>query len=275
MTRLPGIIDPDPGADETVKNVKSVWSGIYPSEHFTSPNNLCLWGSGLTWLLLSISCEAANPFLWYLPYLRLISALSSLISHLFSELDVIFQRFEHAGHRLGTIMLTESFYSYAQWNLEYRIIHVESYIVINLLFCSLCDLSEANRPPIRCGKVRISILINDLQNDRLRHSFFLSLGFWSICLPFPTVQMLPWTTYYFQFLSAVQLYWFWANLKAPWIVCDHCCCRRVMRLFICSHGNSAEHLSAIIVMCCITFKGALKVPCLTCKVRLWTHDAMF
>lgn len=121
-------------------------------------------------LLLYMSYEAANPFCD--TYLRLSSALSSLIFHLFSELDVIFQRFEHAGHRLGAIMLTEGFYSYAQYNLEYRIIHVESYIVINLHFGPLGDLQEANPPPISCCQVYFSTLINDLQNDRSRHSFF-------------------------------------------------------------------------------------------------------
>lgn len=77
---------------------------IYPSAHFTSPNNLCLWGFGLmsfyrTWAArrLTLFCDTC---------LRLSSVLSSLIFHLFSELDVIFQRFEHAGHRLGAVMLT-------------------------------------------------------------------------------------------------------------------------------------------------------------------------
>lgn len=46
---------------------------------------------------LTLSCDTC---------LRLSSALSSLIFHLFSELDVIFQRFERAGHRLGAVMLT-------------------------------------------------------------------------------------------------------------------------------------------------------------------------
>lgn len=61
---------------------------------------------------------------------------------------MIFERLERAGHRLGLIMLTPSFYRRAQRRLEYGIKRGETYIDINLHFSLPLELLKVNPPPI-------------------------------------------------------------------------------------------------------------------------------
>lgn len=163
-----------------------VWTSDFPTELSCSLINTSLdWMTSMLkgfWLARFCSTltwrQTAKPFGDI--YLRLWSALSSLNFPfiLWAGCDIL--EIVHGVHRLWSIMLMPSFYSYAEWSLEYRIICIGSYIVVNLHFNPLSDLWETNPHPISYHKAYFSALINDLQNNRSGAFFHACFSFFLV-----------------------------------------------------------------------------------------------